>query len=206
MSFIETRFPKDVSYGSTGGPRRRVDIVTLASGHEERNTPWAHTRRQYNVAYGIRAIEQAYAVVEFFEAMHGPLYGFRYLDWADYKSTGVNNETSHTDQTLCAVSGSTTQFQVSKTYSVGGQSYTRTINKLVTDTLKVGVGGSLVTAGFTVDNNTGIITFSAAPGAVVTAGFEFDVPVRFSEDYLPINLANFEAGEIGDIPLLEIRV
>ena len=45
MSFHEVRFPASLSFGSIGGPERRTEIVTLANGFEERNTPWAHSRR-----------------------------------------------------------------------------------------------------------------------------------------------------------------
>ena len=62
---------------------------------------------------------------------------------------------------------------------------------------------------FAVDPTTGIVTFVAGhipgAGAVVTAGFEFDVPVRFDTDYLAINLASFKAGDIPEIAIVEVR-
>ena len=62
---------------------------------------------------------------------------------------------------------------------------------------------------FTCDGTTGVVTF--LPGhvppeaAAVTAGFLFDVPVRFDTDYLEVDLAAFTAGAIPKIPLLEIK-
>jgi uncharacterized protein (TIGR02217 family) len=41
-------------------------------------------------------------------------------------------------------------------------------------------------------------------GAAVTAGFLFDVPVRFDTDYLEVDLSAFAAGAIPSIPLIEI--
>jgi uncharacterized protein (TIGR02217 family) len=68
-----------------------------------------------------------------------------------------------------------------------------------------------VTAGvdFTCDVTTGIITFVAghipAVGAAVSAGFLFDVPVRFDSDYLEVDLSAYDAGVNPKIPLLEIK-
>ena len=60
------------------------------------------------------------------------------------------------------------------------------------------------------DPVTGLVTFEAgavpADGASVTAGFAFDVPVRFDIDRLEINLTGFDAGDIPTIPLVEIRL
>ena len=86
MAFHEVRFPDNISRGARGGPERRTQIVELASGDEERNASWANSRRRYDVAYGIRRADDLAAVVAFFEARNGRLHGFRYKDWADYKS------------------------------------------------------------------------------------------------------------------------
>ena len=52
----------------------------------------------------------------------------------------------------------------------------------------------------------GLVRFSSAPVAgLVTAGFRFDVPVRFGEDVLSASLGSFRAGEIPSIPLVEVR-
>ena len=61
---------------------------------------------------------------------------------------------------------------------------------------------------FTVDGATGAVSFAAPPnaGAVLTAGFEFHVPVRFNTDRIEVNLAAFEAGEIPSIPIIEVRI
>jgi uncharacterized protein (TIGR02217 family) len=39
----------------------------------------------------------------------------------------------------------------------------------------------------------------------VTAGFLFDVPVRFAENKLTVDVNNFQAGEVPSVPLVEIR-
>jgi len=41
---------------------------------------------------------------------------------------------------------------------------------------------------------------------VISAGFLFDVPVRFDTDYLEVDHSAFIAGEIPKIPLVEILI
>ena len=86
MNFHDVRFPAALSVGSSGGPERRTEIVTLSNGFEERNTPWAHSRRRYDAGLGVRSLDDLAEVVAFFEARHGQLHGFRWKDWADHKS------------------------------------------------------------------------------------------------------------------------
>jgi uncharacterized protein (TIGR02217 family) len=86
MSFHDVRFPVNLSLGSVGGPERRTEIVTLTNGFEERNTPWAHSRRRYDAGAGMRSLDDIAVLVAFFEARRGMLHGFRWKDWADYKS------------------------------------------------------------------------------------------------------------------------
>ncbi len=85
-SFHEIRFPLSIGLGSTGGPERRTDIVLLASGHEERNTRWAESRRRYNAGTGVHSLADLHALIGFFEERRGRLYGFRFRDRGDWKS------------------------------------------------------------------------------------------------------------------------
>ena len=79
--------------------------------------------------------------------------------------------------------------------------------KPVTGSVRVAVGGVEVFApDFSCDHDTGAVTFEVPPpeGAMITAGFLFDVPVRFDTDYLAIDLSAFDAGDIPDLPVIEI--
>ena len=207
MAFHEVRFPDDISRGARGGPERRTQIVELASGDEERNASWANSRRRYDAAYGIRRADDLAAVVAFFEARNGRLYGFRFKDWADWKSCLPSGTPAATDQTIETGDGATTDFQLVKVYSSGSQSWTRTITKPVDGTVVVAIDGTEATSGWSVDTTTGLITFSTAPasGAAITAGFEFDVPVRFDTDTLDVTLDIERLGSITSIPLIEVR-
>ena len=61
--------------------------------------------------------------------------------------------------------------------------------------------------GWTVNTTTGLVTFAASPalGMAITAGFEFDVPVRFDTDTLDVTLDFERLGSITSIPLIEVR-
>ena len=210
MNFHEIRFPTDIALGATGGPERRTTIVTLASGFEERNAIWADSRRRFDAGYGIKSLNDLHGVIAFFEARLGRLHGFRWKDRADFKSVAPQATVDAQDCALGTGDGTTTAFQLVKTYSSGSQTYARTIKKPVAGTLKVALDGTgqTETTDFNVDNTTGIISFVTAPGAgvAVTAGFEFDVPVRFDSDRLDLDVASFQAGAIPSIPIVEIRL
>ena len=210
MNFHDIRFPAALSFGSVGGPERRTEIVTLANGFEERNTPWADSRRRYDAGVGMRSLDDIETLIGFFEARQGQLFGFRWKDWTDYKSCAPSQAISHGDQVIGVGDGTTKVFQLSKSYRSGLESYARPISKPVTGSVRIAVAVDVLTdtVHFTASSETGIVSFVDAPaeGAEVTAGFEFDVPVRFDSDRLEMSLASFSAGEIPNVPVVEVRV
>jgi len=212
MSFHEIRFPTAISRGAQGGPERRTDIVVLGSGFEKRNSRWAASRRSYNAGYGIASLDALHEVIAFFEERRGRFHGFRWRDHTDWKSGPPSAATSALDQVIGVGDGVALSFQLKKTYGSAYAPFARDIAKPVADSVKVAVDGITRTAGthFTVDTTSGVVLFEdgEAPGegAVVTAGFEFDVPVRFDTDKLDINLSGFASGAIPNIPIVEIRL
>jgi len=208
MAFHEERFPDDISRGARGGPERRTQVVELASGHEERNASWAASRRRYDVSYGIRRADDLARVVAFFEARLGRLYGFRFKDWADYKSGLPSRTISELDQQIGIGDGTTTTFQLTKTYGAAPHGQVRRIDKPVADTTRIALAGTEQVSGWSVDTTSGAVTFETAPepDVVVTAGFAFDVPVRFDSDLMDITLDIERLGSITSIPLLELRL
>jgi uncharacterized protein (TIGR02217 family) len=208
MAFDDVRFPTAISRGATGGPERRTDVVTTASGREERNSRWAHSRRRYNVGFGVKTVAQLQEVIAFFEGRRGRLHAFRFQDAMDFKSSAGNAAVAHTDQVLGAGTGAQAAFQLVKHYGGPSRDYVREIAAPVAGSVLVGVNG-VASVAFALNAATGVITFHAgsipAAGAVVTAGFAFDVPVRFDSDEITVNLKHFQAGEIPEIPLVEVR-
>lgn len=210
MNFHEVLFPAALSFGSSGGPERRTEVVTLASGFEERNSTWAHSRRFYDAGLGLRSADDIHEVLSFFEARLGKLIGFRWRDWADHKSCAPSADISSLDQEIGIGDGNVREFPLSKAYLSGPASYSRPISKPVAGSVRVAIDGTEITENtdYSVDHSTGLISLGSAPGAgqIVSAGFTFHVPVRFDTDRIDINLASFEAGEIPSIPVVEVRI
>ncbi|ODR94716.1 glycoside hydrolase family 24 [Methyloceanibacter stevinii] len=211
MAFHDVRFPTRVARGSRGGPERRTEIVVLGSGYEERNSRWADSKRRYDAGYGIKSLDDLHAVLAFFEERRGRLHAFCWKDWSDYKSCAPSEAPAATDQAIGLGDGATSAFQLAKTYGAAYAPWARTIALPVAGTVSVAVDGVVQDAEtYALGTNTGLVTF--LPGAVppadapVTAGFEFDVPVRFDTDRLEIDLSDFEAGSIPQIPIVEVRL
>lgn len=210
MNFHDIRFPTSLSFGSAGGPERRTEIVSLVNGFEERNTPWEHSRRRYDAGVGLRSLDDVDILISFFEARRGQLYGFRWKDWSDYKSCVPSRGIGPLDQFLGRGDGQTTEFRLRKTYVSGEQSYTRPVMKPVKGTVRVALAADpkVETQEYNVDLTTGLITFATPPDidVRVTAGYEFDVPVRFDIDRIITSIATFNAGEVPSVPVIEVRL
>lgn len=198
MGFVETQFPTDISYGSSGGPEYATDVVASNSGFEQRNVNWAQARARYNVAHGVKNKAQLDTLIAFFRARKGRAYGFRFKDWTDFQAT----------ETLGIGNGVQTDFQLIKTYTNGGVSDIRTIKKPVSGSVLVYRNAVLQTTGVSVNTTTGVVSFSAAPtsGQVISASFQFDVPVRFDTDRLSASLDAYGIHSWLDIPLVEVRL
>lgn len=212
MSFHEIRFPTGISRGAQGGPERRTDVVVLGSGFEERNSRWLASRRSYDAGYGVRSLDALHEVIAFFEERRGRFHGFRWRDHADWKSVAPGAQTTAFDQAIGVGDGTARTFQLRKTYGALHAPFVRDIVKPVAGSVKIAVNGTIRAQGthFSVDATSGAVVFveneAPATGAVVTAGFEFDVPVRFDTDKLEINLSGFQSGAIPRIPIVEIRL
>ena len=209
--FHDVRFPTAISFGATGGPERTTEVVRLTSGHESRNARFAGSRHRYDVGTGLRSLSDLYEIVAFFEARRGPLHAFRFRDPLDMKSCLADQTVSPLDQALGIGDGERSRFPLVKRYGDEAGAYERPIRKPVTDTLGVAVDGVAVEAAdVTFDDATGEIVFApeAVPGegAEVTAGYAFDVPVRFDTDRIEIGIANVRAGRIPTIPLVEVQL
>jgi len=210
MAFHDIRFPTAISRGASGGPERRTEIVTLGSGHEERNQRWADSRRRYDAGYGVRGIDDLHAVIAFFEERRGRMHAFRWRDWSDYRSGPPGKAPAIDDQVIAVGNGSDDTFQLIKVYGASFAPWTRRIEKPVPGSVKVAVDGIAQVEGtdFTVNDATGVVTFTTAPagGAQITAGFDFDVPARFDTDRLAVSLEHFSHGDIPNIPIVEVRL
>lgn len=207
-AFHEVLFPVDVSYGSGGGPKFKTTVFEADSGYEQRNIDWTMTRAEYDVSQGIKNQDQMDVLTNFFYARWGKAYGFRFKDWNDF---------SLKQQQIGVGDGATKDFQIIKTYvsqqTESGEShtYTRAITKINWGTVAgvtVGVAVKVQGTDYSVDENTGIITFVDAPpvSAIVKVGAaEFHVPVRFDTDQLNTTHEFWNTQSWNSIPLVEVR-
>lgn len=199
MAFHEVRFPDDIAYGATGGPEYATTIVSMASGFEQRNINWDAARGRWDVASGLKRQSQLDILIAFFRARKGRAHGFRFKDWTDYKATAQNIGTGNAANKV---------FQLTKTYTSGAGTETRIIKKPVSGMTKVYLNGVFQTSGVSVSTILGTVTFTNAPGngVVVTADFEFDIPVRFDTDRMAVTIEYINLNQWSGIPIIEIRV
>lgn len=210
MAHLDIDFPRDVAAGAQANLERRDEVVQLASGHEETNQRWTHARRSYAAGLGIRSAEDLALVVALFEEVRGRANSFRFRDWLDWRSASGNGPVTMLDQPLGTGDGATTAFQLVKRYG-NVNPYLRPIALPHPASLLVAVDGARSRA-LTLTPVVGLVTFDAPPpaGAALTAGFTFDVPVRFSTSTLSVEWAYFtEGGGVGSAPeitLIEKRL
>jgi len=196
-AFDDVLFPLALGREAEVSPGFSTAIVTSAGGREQRNASWAEARARYDVGPGIRSEEDIAALLDFFRGRQGPARGFRLRDPFDADS----GSGTPVDQQLGVGDGTTTRFALVKHY--GDQA--RRITRPVAGSVRVAVDG-IETEAFSLEDG-GWVAFDAVPtsGAVVTAGFAFDVPVRFAEDSLSVSRATFLAGTAASVPLIEVR-
>ncbi len=210
-TFIESpRFPDDISYGSRGGPGWSTTVIETDSGAEARNQRWSYPRHEFDVAFGVNTIVRMEALLSFFHVVAGRAIGFRYKDWLDYKSCARSATPAATDCAVGTGDGTTAAFQLKKVYTQGSYTRSRKILKPIAATVLIAVAGTVktVTTHYTLNDTTGVVTFTAGniptAGQAVTAGFEFDLPVRFDTDRLSVNLNDYNSGA-AQVPLIELK-
>jgi uncharacterized protein (TIGR02217 family) len=191
--FKDHPFPLAIAKGSSGGPGFNTTVVPLASGDEGRNINWSMSRAEYDISTGIRNREDMALVQAHFYVMYGKAYSFPFRDWADYQAADV-----------AMVMVSSTVFQLVKRYTIGADEFIRTITKPIVSTVAIKVSGSPVTPSV-INRLTGLVTFASPPGATPTATFQFDVPVRFDTDKLPVQNNAYSQLTVTSIPLIEVH-
>ncbi|RWR09704.1 DUF2460 domain-containing protein [Paenirhodobacter populi] len=211
MAHLDLEFPRDIAEGCQAVIERRDEVVTLASGHEETNQRWSRSRRSWDAGLGLRHADDLAAVVAFFEEVRGRANSFRFRDWLDWRSAPAGVPVEATDQPAGTGDGAQWIFQIQKRYGVVNP-YLRPIALPHPASVRVAVDGEEVLTGWSLSAVGGKLVFASPPplGAEVTAGFTYDVPVRFSESTLSVSWAYFNStrgtGSAPAIPLLEVRL
>ena len=205
QAFDDVTFPIAIGQEAEVTAEFSTNVVSLLSGHERRNSDWADARLGYDVAPGVRSEQELSTLIAFFRARRGAAIGFRFGDPFDDSSNGATGEPAATDQLLGTGDGVRTQFVLVKHYGSGASAQQRRITRPRAGTALVAVNGVAATGWTLADKGTVIFENAPATGATVTAGFRFDVPVRFAEDRLNASRASFAAGDMPSVPLIEIK-
>lgn len=200
MAFNEVRFPDDISFGAIGGPGYDISITKTTGGYEKRSLIRDDGYAKFDVSHNIKTRTNLNNLIAWFRAHKGKTIGFRFKDWNDYQLA---------DEAIGTGDASETEFQITKTYTIGSCSETRNIYKIVDSTVTVKVDGVAQEeeVDFTLNYNTGLITFTTPPalGKSVTVTCEFDVPVRFGIDRMEASVEGPEIFSWGSIILEEIK-
>lgn len=213
--FADIYLPASVwGYPCISSPRFSTTIARSDSGAEQRNQNRIHPLHVYRLPDAVRE----HAVLEDVRAhwlvMRGPLTGFPFRDPLDFASVPLEAANTvptvtPTDQPIGTGNGAQTRFQLTKRYLRGAESYVRPIVLPVVGSVRVAVNGVEVVGGWSVSRPGGVVTFDSAPGNghVVTAGYLFDVPVRFSsDDDFDGIVQSFQTSGYADLTLNEILI
>ena len=205
-TFHDVRFPLQLGFGASGGPEFSTQIVVTGSGHEQRNSQWSDALVHYDAGVGIRSEADLAALLAFFRARRGQAHGFRFRDPIDHSSAAMGLAAAAMDQRLGVGDGGTTRFALVKHYGDPDELQTRRVTRPVAASVLVAVDGAARASGWQLAG-LGHVDFDVppAPGAVVSAGYEFDVPVRFAADRIDVSIAGWRAGELPSVPLVELR-
>ena len=205
QAFDDVLYPLALGRDAAVSPEFSTSVTVTASGHERRSTLWSDARMRYDVGPGVRSEEELGILIAFFRGRRGAARGFRLIDPYDFSSNGMSGTPTMLDQLIGAGDGLTANFRLVKNYGDIADPQIRPITRPREDTVRVSVDG-IEADGWALGEGGWVHLNHAPPeGAAVRAGFLFDVPVRFAEDRLDVNGANFAAGEAPSVPLIEIR-
>lgn len=185
-------FPLSLSFGSSGGPQLRTDIIRSASGREVRNSAQSGSRRRFNVGVGVKSQADMETLLAFYEARSGELEPFLFRDPFDYKGEG---------EVIGTGDGAQTKFDLIKSYGE------RTRRIYFPDVSSLSISVDSVITPVTWNPQTKQIEFASPPinGATITADFTFDILARFDSSQLDLALESFGAGRAVNIPIIEVN-
>ena len=204
-AFHDVQFPLAIGLRASGGPEFATQVSTSSSGYEQRNAGWSDARLRFDAGVGVRSEDDLRTMLAFFRARRGRANGFRFTDPFDHSSRDDDQPATALDQQIGTGDGVTTRFALVKQYGADAEPYARRITRPQTGSIVVGIDG-VAAAGWQAAD-LGFIDFAVAPaiGAVVTAGFTFDVPVRFDTDRVDVAASGWRSGEAPSVPLVELR-
>lgn len=200
MSFINERLPTQVEINAVRREREPVDIVKTDGGYEVRNVRHSQGLYEYEISFptGDYDASVSVSVKNMFKASRGGLYPFRFRDWDSENNT-------LTDELIGTGNGTATVFQITKTWTVGGQSQVRNITRPV-PAFTVKVNDVTLGSGYSINYATGIITFTSpvTNAHTIKVSGVYDIPVRFDLTFEATGLTGF-LEHIDRLTLVEVK-
>ncbi|MCY4505057.1 MAG: DUF2460 domain-containing protein [Hyphomicrobiales bacterium] len=207
--FHDVRLQDALKVGAGGSAGFSTQLMTTASGFEHRNARWFAPRRRYEVYIGTRPLSELRRLQSFFLERCGRLHGFLWRDIIDYRSRAFRAPLAN-DQTMKRLSddGRVWAFFKGLKSPPRLKRLRRIFKPVASSVLLAHNRVPIPPEQYVVHAAHGVIAFHAGHYRTegVTAGFEFDVPVRFDTDRLEIRMVTDIAGNCEPIPLMEIRV
>jgi len=206
MALLTSNFPTGIGFGSISQSNWNRRRVSTPSGYVQTNQLFSKAMMKYDVASGIKSLDDCHELIRFFNVIQANDATVLFTDKTDFKSCAALQTANWADSVIGVGDGLDTTFQLYKRYSAGGQNYDRKITRPMTGTVTIGVNGSQLVGGWSVNVNTGIVTFTTPPadGHVITAGFHFRVPVDFVDSSLDWVLDKYRSGSLDGIMLEEV--
>ena len=205
QGFDDIMLPLSFSKRAQIRPSFATRIVSLASGQEYRSSHWADARLSFDIGPALIDDGAVGDLIAFFRARHGAARGFRLSDPTDNSSHAMTGAPTRNDVVLGTGDGVIADFPLIKTYGTGDAAQIRRITHPVTGSIQIARDGLAASGWSMIDG--GIVRFAQAPatGVVVTAGFRFDVPVRFASDSLEVAGLTHNAAEMSSVELIEVK-
>ena len=193
--FYDIVFPESISIKSSYIIEYNTIINKSKNGSELRISNYDYPLLSYNVVNDIKTKKELEEIINFFKLVKGRAYGFKFKDWLDYKAINQN---------IAIANGEQTEFQLIKTYNINNKIQIRKITKPAN--VSIFINQQNITQNININYNNGIITFNIPPekDAIITATFDFYVPVRFDNDKIEIIMKNEKVGEIKDLKIVEL--
>jgi uncharacterized protein (TIGR02217 family) len=197
-------------------PRFSTAITQADSGAEQANRRWQHPLYTYRLPEAIRNHGDFESIRDHWLVMGGPAKTWPWRDPLDFASRALflpnkSDAVVATDQVIGTGNGIANSFQLTKRYVRGAVTYDRPILLPVVSSVLVAIDGAPpISLGLTwlVSRPGGVLTFSAPVpnGAVITAGYLFDVEVRFERDDSFEGIAKaYAASGFSDLDLISVR-
>jgi uncharacterized protein (TIGR02217 family) len=186
-------------------------VITSASGREQALGLMSESQIVLGLDVTVDGSATLSFLKNFLKIVEGRVYGFRLRDWTDFYVgyTSGYPGASEVPEQFATGDGTQTVFQLTKTYTIGSNSHVRRITRPRADVdlpLKVYFGSTLQTSGYTVNYETGQVTFSVAPtnGAVIKWSGLFDIPARFDSDRNGLSMKVMNLGTTKRLQIISI--